>query len=629
MPGPVNNNDIGNNNGPAPAPPAPPRNEGEEAPAGDPPLQPPPAGGAPNPQELLASLAAFIQGWQTLHNLDEQREDPERAKKLLAGLDVVPIGLVKRLERVGGTSGGHIDGSSESIDSAPGCAICWDSLLDAETAGFGELEKRENEADNENGNVMAAEATTTSSTEQSPGSTSKSSSSAEPKSETGYVSYVRPFNWPPANATAAEPGTQGTQAEPPVAGTETHPTNPNPDAQPAGNQGQPPANAPAPGAPPQAAGPAGPRPTGPAGPGFNPFPGIPGFHVFPLPGVQIPLGPRPAGPVPPPAGAPPQSNDGTGANPNAEGQRSRAQSLPNMGDNRPPFPNIPGIPVDFVTIGLDMIVHGPPPPGMGPEAGPHPNPHPADNNNLDDADEGEDYVDEGADMEDMGDGDFALPPGDQAQLAALTQEMRQIMDGLLRSTMMGGPGQGPGAAPAANANANANANPDGVPQPQAADDARPQPQAQPQRPRANFFFRSARPGPREHKTWTLPPAPGPSLRQRVEQKEREQGLRCFDMSCGIGPSDDDPYPLFSDGSMEQISIHPHTATDDSSAEGGMSVCAHTFHPACLVSAERVAGWGATTKDDTGESGVVEVSCPVCRAVGCVTRSVWEKGAAAL
>ena len=39
--------------------------------------------------------------------------------------------------------------------------------------------------------------------------------------------------------------------------------------------------------------------------------------------------------------------------------------------------------------------------------------------------------------------------------------------------------------------------------------------------------------------WTLPPAPGPTLRQRIEHREREAGLRCYDVSCGVGPSDED------------------------------------------------------------------------------------------
>lgn len=57
----------------------------------------------------------------------EEKEDPERAKKLVAGLEEVPLGLVKRLVRVGGSGGGM--GEDESKGGDAGCAICWDSLL--------------------------------------------------------------------------------------------------------------------------------------------------------------------------------------------------------------------------------------------------------------------------------------------------------------------------------------------------------------------------------------------------------------------------------------------------------------------------------------------------------------------
>jgi hypothetical protein len=128
--------------------------------------------------------------------------------------------------------------------------------------------------------------------------------------------------------------------------------------------------------------------------------------------------------------------------------------------------------------------------------------------------------------------------------------------------------------------------------------------------------------PRQRKTWTLPHAPGPSLRQRVEQREREAGLRCSDTSCGIGPSDEDPCPELSPSSMKQVSIHPHPHFED---DVDASSCAHTFHPACLVSAERVAGWGGEDKTEP----LIEVSCPVCRSVGCVTRQEWEEGVSSL
>ena len=122
------------------------------------------------------------------------------------------------------------------------------------------------------------------------------------------------------------------------------------------------------------------------------------------------------------------------------------------------------------------------------------------------------------------------------------------------------------------------------------------------------------------RTWVPPPPPGLTLRQRVEQSEREQGLRCDDVSCGVGPSDDDPEPTTD---LSRVIIR-------SLGVDGASGCEHTFHPACFVSAERVAGW---TPDNEGEreraSGLVEVSCPVCRAVGVVPRSDWEKGVQAL
>lgn len=59
--------------------------------------------------------------------------DPERAKRLVDALEEVPIGLVRRLERVGDVGGG--DDSGAGGDSA--CAICWDTLLDSEGVGFG------------------------------------------------------------------------------------------------------------------------------------------------------------------------------------------------------------------------------------------------------------------------------------------------------------------------------------------------------------------------------------------------------------------------------------------------------------------------------------------------------------
>ena len=119
--------------------------------------------------------------------------------------------------------------------------------------------------------------------------------------------------------------------------------------------------------------------------------------------------------------------------------------------------------------------------------------------------------------------------------------------------------------------------------------------------------------------WVPPPPPGLTLRQRVEQGEREKGLRCDDVSCGLGPSDDDPEPT---ADLARVVVN--------SLGDGASVCGHTFHPACLVSAERVAGWGPDSEGERERAGgLVEVSCPVCRAVGVVPRKDWEQGAQAL
>jgi hypothetical protein len=130
---------------------------------------------------------------------------------------------------------------------------------------------------------------------------------------------------------------------------------------------------------------------------------------------------------------------------------------------------------------------------------------------------------------------------------------------------------------------------------------------------------------RVKKAWTLPPAPGPTLRQRIERKERDAGFRCYDVSCGVGPSDDDP--AVNDetiaAGLRQLVIMSKTHGND----GKPGVCMHTFHPGCLVSAERVALGGADVS--VIASGDVEVSCPVCRSTGCVTKKEWEEGILAL
>ncbi|KAF8502570.1 hypothetical protein JB92DRAFT_2651669, partial [Gautieria morchelliformis] len=124
----------------------------------------------------------------------------------------------------------------------------------------------------------------------------------------------------------------------------------------------------------------------------------------------------------------------------------------------------------------------------------------------------------------------------------------------------------------------------------------------------------------ERKRWTPPEPVGNTLRQRVEQKERELGLRCDDMVCGVAPSDEDPTPaaLQSQSGTKRITIR-------AAYDGHGNECEHSFHPGCLVTSARVAG---TTGEDEfqDEDEGVQVACPACRAVGSLTRAEWDEGA---
>ncbi|KAF8523258.1 hypothetical protein BU17DRAFT_43946, partial [Hysterangium stoloniferum] len=132
------------------------------------------------------------------------------------------------------------------------------------------------------------------------------------------------------------------------------------------------------------------------------------------------------------------------------------------------------------------------------------------------------------------------------------------------------------------------------------------------------------------KPWTPPEPVGRTLRQRVEAKERELGLRCDDVVCDIAPGDDDDDDDDSggnwggsgseDGRVKMIKIH---AAYDASGRA----CEHMFHAGCFVTSARVAGEGEES-DEAGtdaEEEMIPVSCPVCRAEGSLTRGEWEEG----
>ncbi|KAF8624420.1 hypothetical protein AX15_005898 [Amanita polypyramis BW_CC] len=85
----------------------------------------------------------------------------------------------------------------------------------------------------------------------------------------------------------------------------------------------------------------------------------------------------------------------------------------------------------------------------------------------------------------------------------------------------------------------------------------------------------------EKKQWAPPAAPGPTLRQRIEKREREAGLRCHDVSCGVGPSDEDPIIFVTTDGIKQLTLRPVNVDGTTSTQEGARTCVHTFHPSCL------------------------------------------------
>ncbi|KAJ7859056.1 hypothetical protein B0H14DRAFT_3864220 [Mycena olivaceomarginata] len=120
------------------------------------------------------------------------------------------------------------------------------------------------------------------------------------------------------------------------------------------------------------------------------------------------------------------------------------------------------------------------------------------------------------------------------------------------------------------------------------------------RGRAGFFFFSVDPlesanhagddSPLLRQDWAPPSPLGPTLRDRVERREREAGLRCCAASCCVGPSDEDPFvdvPEPMRPFVQLLSTREH--------EGDTQACTHMYHPECSLSAH----------------GELEVVCSLC------------------
>ena len=543
----------------------------------------------------------------------EEPGDPKRAKTLVGGLEEVPAGLVKRMERAGGpgTSRGEI----------PTCSVCWESLLNPEGGGFeGNVQLAKEEADAEAAREEEA-------SRDSPQPSQRDDSPSSLPSQPTVVSAVSS----PSDEGSSD--TAGDESPPKIVvlpcahafhascllpwfskpGRTTCPScrfDIDPDSltyRRRWTRGH---------AHPQAQ--MGPLPPGALPQFFTTF-----FGQHPPPPAATTAGPtQPSQPPPAPAPVNISGNPADAPAANAAGAQPAPAEDEHRQRRQQPLP-------PFIMFDVSMIIpiipgrgpggaapaDGPPPQGaqtggdtaQGPAPPPPPPPR-TDRNGfrLDDtllqqevratfervfgrplASVGNPPPPAGADVP----GEDAAPGGDEApQLPPFTPQWFTFEGNVPFPPM---PPMQPGAHP---------------------------PRSEPRR----------RSSEREKRSWAPPPAPGPTLRQIIERNEREMGLRCSDVSCGVGPSDDDDVsmsPALDFGVLRQIAVRPSKAD----ASGRDSVCEHRFHPACLVSAGRVAGWGHEEKvgEPAGEDEDVEVSCPVCRSVGVISRTEWEEGACAL
>ena len=557
-------------------------------------------GGGPEPDRGAPAWAELLRAMLG-GEPPEETEDPERAKKLVRGLERVPVGLVKRMTRVDSVPGAFEDSTGTGGGEAPGCAICWDSLLPEDPDEDAKLHSNFT-AFPPPGHLAEGPGSEPAISDPTPDGETPSVVICLPCSHVFHASCLIPwfskpkhttcptcrFDVDPKNLTytplprRARPAS--TTAATPPNNPQTQPVpnstadNPNPRASSAEqDHGHPP-----------------PDPEGDDGvhdPDIHVEPPIfiPDFfaaqpqqtfldmirgHIATQThdhnnGDRLPGGPRNETP-----------GDGNNIPPPTFGFGFGPQEPPAFG---PPPP--PGHTTHDVR---DTAANAPHDHGDGPhpEAGAQPAPFP----NFVHGGVGHAHFQAPGIAVDL---TLHVPPEQGLDPERISQAVRDQAAAFLRFFTGGGrvPGMGQATGPAST----------------------PGPGGANHEPEA----------PTE---WMPPSAPGPTLRQRVEAKERLAGLRCDDPSCGIGPSDEDPSPAaFSDptsASINRVKIFKEGIKE--------AVCPHVLHPACLVSADRCAGWGEEDRGSNDSSkGYEVVSCPVCRSVGQVQREVWEEGVKAL
>ncbi|KZT44538.1 hypothetical protein SISSUDRAFT_28857 [Sistotremastrum suecicum HHB10207 ss-3] len=477
-----------------------------------PPLSPPPTGGIPvgisiylDPGVLPEGYQQPPQGTSDQFNLGmgmppaEKEPDEERAKFIVRAMEPVPVGLLQRLETVGGIMGSHDD----SLSGSSGCAVCWDSLLEDKN------------------------------TDELLGGSPLAPVLALPCRHVFHSSCLIP--WFSRHTTCpvcrfdVDPENLTWKPRPQASSRTGNPANPTSDTTPAHN-------------------PPGDTDSTTANTPRDASPNMPEFIRNILNMV-----------LPPHFHVHPSSREGSpSAEPSANQPPADEPNTTTPNPASPPFPafNLPGY-TTFQGPSFTFGSRGGATPGSIPVPIPIPVPVP-------------------------------VPVSPTSTSTNNTEQPPQV-----------GTTNNPRPPPMSGA----------IPFPM-------------------FFgaFPMTPPGPPPtRKKWVVPDGTGMTIRERVESKEREMGLRCCDPSCGVGPTDE--CPKAEDTKTGTVSIWMDQV---SANDGEKQVCEHAFHPSCLVTAARVAGFGPNLHEDdsTGEDkmeGVVEVPCLVCRAQGHIKRSVWESG----